>query len=111
VPPSEWRDRDRLVKGDRLAWEMERWTWKPPTKAGDERDDANDGSAGGAHALSAGRYGIMARLGPTAAPEGKEEDRDDVKHLTPVERMVWKDLERAEQEALEAAEEGESWQR
>lgn len=107
VPESEWRDKDRLVHGDRLAWEMERYAWKPVTRQGVDPDDANDPSAGGAHALSACRYGAMARLGP--AEEPKKEKKDDGSPLSEIERMVWGDLERAEAEALERAEERIEW--
>jgi len=66
---SRWRDGEDVIDGCRLVWEIGRYLWKRPPKSrpgAPPPDDADDASAGGAHALSALRYGIMARL---AAPE------------------------------------------
>jgi phage terminase large subunit-like protein len=107
VAGNQWMDRDRLVTGDRLAWEIERFAWKPTAKTGKNPDDANDASAGGAHAASAARYATMARLGPPEVPEDLE--MADKSTMTAVERMVWSDLKRAEAEAVERAQEAVEW--
>lgn len=66
---SEWVVRNKegvpvqTVRGSRLAWELARFAWKKGNK-----DEADESTAGGAHALAALRYGIMARLGPPLPP-------------------------------------------
>src|SRR5690606_18681389 len=64
-----WRDGEDVIDGCRLVWEIGRYLWKRPPKSrpgAPPPDDADDASAGGAHAPAALRYGIMARL---AAPQ------------------------------------------
>lgn len=66
---SEWINRNKdgtpiqTVTASRLVWELGRFAWKKGNK-----DEADEASAGGAHALAALRYGMMARMGPPAAP-------------------------------------------
>jgi len=94
VTSTEWRTKDRIERGDRLAWELERCTWKPPTRKGTQPDDADDNSAGGSHSLSANRYAAMARLGPPEAPKPKGNEP-----VNEVERMMQRDLEAIEDQA------------
>ena len=77
-------------------WELERYRWKKPPKDGTVApDDADDGSAGGAHGLSAFRYGVMARLGPPRAPR-----TDQRAHLSRHDREVWEHMEELEAQML-----------
>ena len=64
---SRWRDGEEVIEGSRLVWELGRYLWKRPPRnqpSAPPPDDADDASAGGAHALSALRYAVMARVGP-----------------------------------------------
>lgn len=97
---STWHVGDELITGQsRLVWEIERYRWKkPPKDKTVAPDDADDASAGGAHILSALRYGIMARYGAPEPP--KERTRD---HLPDHDREVWEHFEELEARMLEEA--------
>lgn len=93
---SEWRlasgagDEFQVFKGSRLVWEMERYIWKKPPEGAPHPEDADERSAGGAHALAALRYAVMARLGPPA-----ELAPDPLAHLPTHDREVWERMHEA----------------
>lgn len=87
---SEWRDNEETIRGCRLVWELTRYLWKEPPEGAPHPTEPNKYSAGGAHALDAFRYGVMARIG---APE--EPKQDKLKHLDPRSRRVWEQIEAA----------------
>lgn len=91
---SEWRvssgDEFQTFKGSRLVWELERYIWKKPPEGAPHPEDADERSAGGAHALAALRYAVMARLGPP-----KEPGEDPLAHLPPNQQEVWRHMHEA----------------
>lgn len=92
---SRWRDGEEIVEGSRLLWEVGRYLWKKPPRnnpGAPPPDDADEASAGGAHALAALRYGIMARIG---APEAVVDDQ--TKQAGP-DAWVWQQLREEEEE-------------
>lgn len=95
---SSWHTGDKFFTGQsRIVWEIERYRWKkPPKNKTIAPDDADDETAGGAHALSALRYAIMARLGAPQPP--KEQKRE---HLPQHDREVWEYMEELEAKLLE----------
>lgn len=66
---SSWEEEEDLVATSRLLWELQRYVWRKVRKNDAHPTDADEKSAGGAHALAALRYGIMARMGAPEAPE------------------------------------------
>lgn len=69
---SNWAEEEERIDTSRLLWEMVRYTWKKARKTEAHPVDADDKSAGGAHALAAFRYGIMGRVGAPEEPEGPD---------------------------------------
>jgi phage terminase large subunit-like protein len=84
---SVWTVNDEPFEGSRLAYEVVRYQWKK--RSADRRDDADEASADGAHALAALRYGLAARVG---LPE--ESTSEKYSDLTPLERAVWEEVDR-----------------
>lgn len=99
-----WREGENAHKGEsRVLWEIGRYLWKKPKRGSTvQPDDADEDSAGGAHALAALRYGIMARMGP---PEEKEERPAGVSAGA---QWVWDHMREMEEEVL-AETEHEEW--
>ena len=63
---SEWMTGDFRHRRGRLAWELETYQWKQPTRGSLVKlDEPDKNSADGAHMLDALRYLVMARTGPT----------------------------------------------
>lgn len=92
---STWRINDELVEGQsRVIWEIMRYLWKKPKEGAPHPSEPDGDSAGGAHAMDAMRYGIMARIG---APEQLADDK--YKDAGP-DRWVWEQLD-AELEGYE----------
>lgn len=92
---STWREGEETIEGSRLVWELSRYLWKRPPRnkpSAPPPDDADEHSAGGAHALAALRYGIMARVG---APE---EYHEDPVSAAGEDAWVWQELHREEEE-------------
>jgi phage terminase large subunit-like protein len=115
---SRFRDNEgRLIEGSRLLWEMKRYEWKVD-KDDRPRDDADENSAGGAHALAAYRYAIMARWGPLEEehqgdaadlPETLQRIREVQEHADPVLHRMMKEAEERMREEMELNEEEEEW--
>jgi phage terminase large subunit-like protein len=61
---STWTEAEDEVTTSRLLWEIQRYVWRRLRRNDSHPSDADEKSAGGAHALAALRYGIMARTGP-----------------------------------------------
>jgi len=93
---STWRlsagDDVKIIQGSRLIWELNRYIWKRPPKGAPHPEDADERSAGGAHALAAYRYAVMARIEPpeTEAP-------DPYQHMNERERRVWQHMKELDQ--------------
>lgn len=83
---SQWRMDEEVYAESRIAWEIQRYLWKKPPKDGPHPVDADEKTAGGAHALAALRYGVMARMSPAEVPT---EDILDTLGLTGRDRRVW----------------------
>jgi phage terminase large subunit-like protein len=92
---SSWLEGSDGVDGSRLLWEIVRYLWA----RGRKKEDADDRSAGGAHALSCFRYAMMARVGP---PE--ELPQEEHSNLDPVSREVWEHLRELDERESERAE-------
>lgn len=96
---SEWQDEAEYHRESRLLWEIERYSWKKPPKGSTvQPDDADENSAGGAHAMATLRYLTMARLGP---PELDDESETGAKAIDPFSKMVdddFRELERLQME-------------
>lgn len=94
---SEWQAADGFHRGSRVVWEIEHYSWKPPAKGTTTlKDDANEDSANGAHALAGLRYMTMARLGP---PEEMKPEADKNRDQNSAE--VWAQLRKMEDDQLE----------
>jgi phage terminase large subunit-like protein len=65
---SNWRMDEEVYAESRIVWEIVRYLWKKPPKDTPHPLDADERTAGGAHALAAFRYGVMARMSPAASP-------------------------------------------
>lgn len=66
---SNWAEEEDRISASRLLWEIRRYTWKKLRRNDAVPMDADEKSAGGAHALAALRYGIMGRVGAPESPE------------------------------------------
>ena len=66
----EWQGPDRQETTSRIVWEIEAYTWLEPTRNSVvKRDDADENSAHGAHAMASFRYAVMSRFGNTTVTE------------------------------------------
>lgn len=101
---SRWQEGEKVTEGSRLAWELERYSWKrPPRGSTVQPDDAEEKSAGGSHMLAATRYSIMARMGESEPAHG----RLAAPHLDAMSTWVAERLaEQERQWALEHAHDG-----
>lgn len=70
---SKWRMNEDSYEECRVTWELNRYLWKEPPEGTPEPQDADERTAGGAHALAALRYGVMSRIG---APEPLQEEEE-----------------------------------
>jgi phage terminase large subunit-like protein len=90
---SAWEEEEDAVATSRLLWELQRYVWRTPRRNDSHPKDADEKSAGGAHALAALRYGMMARMSAPAEPEGHDPRRG-------WDPMVRAHMERVEQQHL-----------
>jgi phage terminase large subunit-like protein len=94
---SEWQTEEGRMKESRVLWELTHYSWKaPPKNTTVQKDDGDENSAHGAHAMAALRYLVMARLGPPDEP--KENKRA---HLPQHVREIWEHMEELEHLQLE----------
>lgn len=84
---SKWTDGEEGVEACRLAWELARYLWKTKKDA-PHPTDADEFTAGGAHALAALRYGVMARLSSPTPPKP-----DQLAGLSHRDRLVWESIQ------------------
>jgi len=66
---SYWMEEEEGVDSSRVLWEISRYVWRKARRNEAHPKDPDEKSAGGAHALAALRYGIMARMGAPEEPE------------------------------------------
>lgn len=87
---SVWLEEDEEFQTSRVIWEMQRYLWTQRKKAGGKQDDADEASAGGAHALASLRYLMMARLGAPEPPkeETRQGDRWVLEHMERLEAKL-----------------------
>jgi phage terminase large subunit-like protein len=89
---STWQNDEDGYATSRIVWELQRYLWKKRRRKGGNPDDADENSAGGAHALASLRYGIMARL--SAPTDDDDEDDYDsrrsrvIKHVKVLEERL-----------------------
>lgn len=102
---STWRDGDDQMKGSRVVWEIGQYSWKRKGPDKSATDDADEESAGGAHAMAALRYSIMARFGSLEEP-GEEEPEVP---LDPMAREAWDHLRELEEIAQGRAGDSYPW--
>lgn len=84
---SEWTEDEDRVATSRLLWEIQRLVWARTSRKKAHPTEADEKSAGGAHALAALRYGLMARIGAPEEPEDENEDYMDPKIRAHIERL------------------------
>jgi phage terminase large subunit-like protein len=90
---SYWEESEDAVATSRLLWELQRYVWRQPRRNDAHPKDADEKSAGGAHALAALRYGIMARMSaPDAPPEDDPRARWDPMVREHMDRLEEKHL-------------------
>ena len=69
----EWQGVDRMYRESRIKWEIMLYSWMDPHRdTTTQRDDANEHSADGAHAMASLRYMIMSRYGLPYEEEDEE---------------------------------------
>lgn len=65
---SRWEMDEAVLETSRVLWEMQRYLWEQTRRNQAHPMKGDDKSADGAHALSALRYGMMARLSAPDSP-------------------------------------------